>query len=155
MAGKSSNVRVKINEAEWQRFRQRLGRGALNFGYAVLSDAQADTPVRGGHRSRMTTRRGAAGQVLIGGTLRRSLHAAAWVDGRPVPGSIVTDENGNSIPGDYPVGQGIVVIVGTNSGYGEYVERGTSRMAERPFLSPAWDGNLSSAPDLIMAGMGR
>lgn len=152
MAGKSSRTTVKINEQEWGRLRQRLARGALNFGYAVLSDAQAEAPVRGGYRSFMTTARGAAGQVLVGGTLRRSLHAAAWLDGRLISGSSA-DGNGEAIPNDYPVGTGITVIVGTNSGYGEYVERGTSRMQERPFLSPAWDANLGSAGSLIAAGM--
>jgi hypothetical protein len=138
---------TKIREAEWQKVRQALGRGALNLGYAVLADAQAEAPVRGAYRS--TTVGGP-----IGGTLRRSLHAAAWVDGQPVPGSASADENGKAIPSDYDIPTGIVVIVGTNSDYGWYVEGGTSRMGARPFLTPAWDANLPEAGSLIAAGSG-
>lgn len=144
---------TKVNEAEWSNFRHRLARGALNFGFAVLADAQAEAPVRGGYRSTFTTATGAAGQTLVGGTLRRSLHAAAWLDGQPVAGSGLQDENGNPIPNDYPLERGIVVVVGTNSDYGAYVEMGTSRMEARPFLAPAWDANLQSAGPLIAAGM--
>lgn len=126
----------------------RLARGGLNFAYAVLSDAQAEAPVRGAYRS-------FAPGGPIGGTLRRSLHAAVWIDGAPIPGSMMSDENGRSIPSDYPVpGKGITIIVGTNSDYGWYVEGGTYIMPARPFLAPSWDANLPQAGNLIRAGMG-
>jgi murein DD-endopeptidase MepM/ murein hydrolase activator NlpD len=142
----SKEFRTVIDEREWQRYRERVARGALNFGYAVEADAKADAPVRGGHRS-------FAPDGPIGGTLRRSIHTAAFLDGIPVPGSAATDENGEPIP-VYPIERGIVVVVGTNSGYGLYVEAGTYLMDARPFLAPAWDGNLANAESLILAGAG-
>jgi hypothetical protein len=45
-----------------------------------------------------------------------------------------------------------VVYVGTNCGYGRYVEEGTVKMSARPFLSPAVDRNLQRAGELIRAG---
>jgi HK97 gp10 family phage protein len=148
-----ANGKVVIHEDEMRRFREAVGLGALNFGHAVEGAAKREAPVRGGYRSFMTTKTGKAGQVLIGGTLRRSIHAAAWVDGRRV-GSSGSDENGNDPP-DYSPGPGIVVVIGTNSTYGAYVELGTSRMAERPFLGPAFEGQSGSMASLIRAGMKR
>lgn len=159
-------AKVVVNKDEVQRFRKALGLGMMNFCHAVEGDAKGEAPVRGGYRSFLTTKRtqaGASGKVdigadngsvLIGGTLRRSIHSAAWVDGSPVAGAQQVDENGNTVP-SYAPGKGILGVIGTNSSYGAYVELGTVRMQERPFLGPAFDANGGRFAGLMKAGMKR
>lgn len=135
-----------------EKIKQAFGMGVLAVGLYIETEAKREAPVRGGYRSFMTTRTGKAGQVLIGGTLRRSIHTAAFQDGKPIHGA--SDENGVRVP-DYPrSGSGVEVYVGTNSGYGRYVEEGTYKMAARPFLSPALELGLNKAEG-IMAATGR
>lgn len=161
-----AKAKVKINEAEMARFRRAVGLGMLNFAHAVEAGAKREAPVRGGYRSFLTTKRtkaGASGEVaigadngsvLIGGTLRRSIHSVAYVDGKPVSGSGQADENGKGLP-DYAPSRGIVAIVGTNCEYGAYVEIGTTKMASRPFLGPAFDAESARLESLVRAGMKR
>lgn len=160
-----ADAKVVINVAEMARFRAAVGAGLLNFGHAVEAGAKREAPVRGGYRSFLTTKRtkaGASGEVavgadngsvLIGGTLRRSLHSAAWVDGSPVPGTPSSDENGSALP-DYATRE-ISVAIGTNCTYGAYVEIGTVKMEARPFLGPAFDAETPRLPELVRAGMKR
>ena len=154
---------VKLRPAEMDRLRQAIAFGMLNLGHAIEGDAKADAPVRGGHRSFLTTKRTKAGRaglavsenngsVLIGGNLRRSIHTAAYLDGSQIARS--NDDNGKPTP-NYAAGSGIKVFVGTNSGYGAYVELGTRRMAARPFLTPAFLKNRGRAASLIAAGARR
>ena len=135
-----------------ERLVKSFAYGVLNFGYAVEREAKREAPVRGGYRSFMTTKTGKAGQVLVGGTLRRSIHTAVFQDGVLLAGG--QDENGKGIP-NYPTGPGVVGYVGTNCGYGRYVEEGTVKMSARPFLTPALDGLRSRAPEIIAAGARR
>lgn len=156
--------RVVVNQKGWDAFRDALGRGMLNYAHAVEAGAKREAPVRGGYRSFLTTKRtkaGASGEVavgadngsvLIGGTLRRSIHSVAYVDGRPVSGGGQADENGNPVP-DYAPAGAIVAYCGTNSGYGAYVEIGTVKMAARPFLGPSVEAANGKAASLIRAGM--
>ena len=146
-------AKVKTYDARLKVFRAAAGLGVLNFAHAVEAGAKREAPVRGGYRSFLTTKRTKAGargdiavganngSVLIGGTLRRSIHSAVWVDGRAVKGAKNKDENGNVIP-DYAPKRGILAVVGTNSSYGAYVEIGTTRMGARPFLGPSWDAEV-------------
>ena len=144
-------AKTVVHPDEVERLKQALARGVLNWMHAVEADAKAEAPVRGGHRSFMTTKRGKAGQVLIGGTLRRSIHSQVWDRGRALKPS--SDQNGNGIPA-YPVrANGVMGIVGTNAHYGLFVELGTVRMQQRPFLGPAWDANMARKDALIRAGM--
>lgn len=153
---------VKVHEDEYSRFLTAVGFGLMNFGHAVESDAKADAPVRGGHRSFLTSKRTKAGargdvaigsnngSVLIGGTLRRSIHTAAFANGEQIGTS--SDENGRGIP-VYTVSGKAAVVIGTNCDYGAYVEIGTTRMEARPFLGPAFDANLGRLASLVRAGM--
>jgi|PlaIllAssembly_1097288.scaffolds.fasta_scaffold00569_7 HK97 gp10 family phage protein len=146
--------KVKVYEAELDRIRESLAYGVQNLMFAVEADAKREAPVRGGYRSFMSTKRGKAGQVLIGGTLRRSIHSTTYYKGKPIVGG--TDENGNAKPDYSESGDGdIVGIVGTNCSYGAFVELGTVKMRERPFLTPAFDANAANAGDLINAGARR
>jgi hypothetical protein len=146
-------ARVQIYPAEVQRLRQDLAFGLLNFGLAALEGAlKRQAVVRGGHRSFMTGPKTKAGTPRVGGTLRRSMHAVVYLDGQPLLPK--ADENGQSTP-DYPAGSGIVLYAGTNSGYGLYVDQGTSRMRARPMVIPAFLETKDEAPALIAAGMAR
>jgi len=144
--------KVKVYQQEMLRLRMSLAFGVHNWAMAVEADAKRDAPVRGGHRSRMTTKRGKAGQVLIGGTLRRSIHSVTYFQGRPIAGG--TDENGNRAP-NYEKAGDIVGVVGTNCTYGAYVELGTVKMPARPFITPAFDANARHITQLINAGAAR
>lgn len=138
--------RVVVHDAGVRDLKRALAFGGLNFGFALEGAAKKHSPVRGGHRS-------FAPGGPIGGTLRRSIHCVAYLDGQRVGGRF-TDENGNDLP-SYPLGDGIVVIVGTNSRYGEYVHNGTSKMPARPFMSEALAEVADQAPELIAAGARR
>lgn len=125
---------------------ERTAYGLLNFGFAVETAWKADVVVRGGHRSFNPG-------GPIGGTLRRSIHTAAYLDGVRIGGESA-DENGEAPPA-YAPGPGPVVIVGTNSGYGGFVEVGTDKMPARPAGVPALLATRDQAPRLIEAGAAR
>jgi hypothetical protein len=161
-----ARAKVKVYPTRLKAFRQAAGLGVLNFAGAVEGGAKREAPVRGGYRSFLTTKRTKAGargdiavganngSVLIGGTLRRSIHAAVWVDGRPVKGAKAKDENGRVIP-DYAPSRGILAVVGTNSEYGAFVEIGTTKMGARPFLGPSWDAQVPKLSALMRPVMKR
>lgn len=134
---------------ELAKLREAVAYGMLNLGHAVETDTKRETVVRGGHRSFNTVLK-ADGTPQVGGTLRRSVHTAAYLDGRQI-GGVATDENGETTPA-YAAGAGIRVFVGTNSGYGFFVDQGTDKMPARPALVPALLKNKSDAPALIAAG---
>jgi hypothetical protein len=143
----SANFRTRPRELA--KLREAVAYGMLNLGHAIETDTKRETVVRGGHRS-FNTDLTKAGTPRVGGTLRRSIHTAAYLDGKQV-GGVATDENGAATP-DYAAGTGIKVFVGTNSGYGAYVELGTVKMPARPSLVPALLKNKGDAPALIAAG---
>lgn len=136
--------RFEVNAAAMRQVDVAFAHGLLNVGYAIERDAKREAPVRGGHRS-------FAPDGPVGGTLRRSIHTAAFLDGERIGGS-GNDENGEP-EADYPAGSGAQVFVGTNVGYGRYVELGTVKMPARPFLTPALLARRQDAPQLIAAGM--
>lgn len=122
----------KPNEAGFVELERALAFGLLNLGFAIEADAKAAVPYQTGN-------------------LRRSIHTAAFHKGRRIHGA--TDENGKSIP-DYAQGGGTAtVVVGTNAGYGVFVELGTVHNRAQPFLGPALANNRSRAGMLVKAGM--
>lgn len=136
----------KIRRRGMDQLREAVGYGLLNVGLAVESRSKANAPVAGGHRTFNPDQ-------PIGGTLRRSIHVVAYVDGRRIsPRS--ADENGNTLP-DYVPQMGLVVFVGTNSGYGFWVHEGTSVMAARPFLLEGFNETRGEAGQLVAAGARR
>lgn len=142
-------TRIVRHPAAIKAAREAVAYGLLNFGFAVESAWKADAVVRGGHRS-FNTDLTKAGTPRVGGTFRRSIHTAAYLDGQRIGGE-TSDENGVAPPA-YPAGKGAVVFVGSNSGYGGYVELGTDKMAARPAAVPALLGLKGEAPALISAG---
>lgn len=119
------------------------------------TEAKREAPVRGGYRSFRP------GTKPIGGTLRRSIHSATFLDGRVVGAH--REASASEVPAGSPpqlpemVGLPgrIVGYVGTNSGYGAFVELGTVRMAPRPFLGPALESALRRAPATIANAVKR
>jgi hypothetical protein len=124
----------------------------LAFGLYTLAlvgelEAKREAPVRGGYRSFNPGGR-------IGGTLRRSIHAVGFRK----DGSRLAEDNesGRALPTIYvPVPGHMVAYVGTNSGYGAYVELGTSRMAARPFIAPGLEASMQNAAATIRNGVAR
>lgn len=137
--------KVAVDQRGYSRLREALAFGAANLGLAIETRAKANAPVRGGHRS-------FAPGGPVGGTLRRSIHSAAFLDGRQMAGPR-EDENGRQVP-NYAT-DGIAAVVGTNTNYGEYVHNGTSRMAARPFISEALMDTKGEAQQLVEAGVRR
>lgn len=132
--------------------REAVAFGLLNAGYAVETAWKRDVVVRGGHRS-FKTMLTKGGTPEVGGTLRRSIHTAAYLDGSRIGGE-ATDENGETPP-TYAAGTGMTVFVGTNSGYGGFVEAGTVKMPARPAGVPAVLSTRDEFPALIAAGARR
>lgn len=146
------------------KLRLGAGHGVLNAVLYGEDRAKENAVVRGGNRSFLTgshlggplgivdkpgTRRA---KPTVGGTLRRSIHAVVYVRGRSLPGSHTTDENDARVPA-YPTGGAdIVGFVGTNSGYGGWVDQGTSKMPARPMIMPAIRQMTSAFRQLFEAG---
>lgn len=141
-----ADTRIVRHPAAIRQTREEAAFGLLNFGFAVETATKADAVVRGGHRSFQP-------DGPVGGTLRRSYHTVAYLDGQRIGGELA-DENGDQVP-DYVPDQGIVVYVGSNSGYGGFVEAGTDKMPARPTLVPAAMATRDQAPRLIAAGSAR
>lgn len=136
----------RIRPREMDRLREAAGYGLLNFGLAVETASKGHCPVRGGFRSFNPDQ-------PIGGTLRRSIHVVAYIDGRRISPQ-TEDENGTPLPAYVPR-MGLVVYIGTNSGYGFWVHDGTRRMAARPFLVEGFADERGDAGRLIAAGSRR
>lgn len=144
-----------------------IGYGFLNALLYAEDRAKADAPVRGGHRSFLTGSHlgGPLGiqdkpgtkrpKATVGGTLRRSIYASVFVHGAPIAGSRTTDENGKSTAGVNTGGGDVVGILGTNSGYGEWVDQGTSKMPARPFIMPAINLMAGTLSSLFFAGAAK
>jgi HK97 gp10 family phage protein len=120
-------ARVRINDRGIADLKRRLGKGMLNVGFAIENVAKDIVPVRTGN-------------------LRRSIHTVAFADGEVVGTS-------GEVPQGYDT-DGIGCIVGTNTGYGIYVELGTVKMSPRPYLTPALDIIRPRIVALLKAGMG-
>ena len=139
-------VTIKPNRAGIAAFRNDFARaGMVALMLDAETEAKRETPVRGGYRSFRP------GTSPIGGTLRRSVHSAVYLDGRLV-GSHA--EAGGILDG-LPAGRGIVGFVGTNTGYGAYVDLGTRKMAARPFLLPGAQTAASRGAATIRRAMAR
>lgn len=124
----------KPNEVGFAKLTEALAFGLLNLGLAIEADAKQRCPYRTGN-------------------LRRSIHTAGFRKGQRFYGG--TDDNGKPVP-DYAVpGNQTVVVVGTNAGYGVYVELGTVHMAAQPYLGPALADNRGRAGQLVLAGLQR
>jgi hypothetical protein len=121
-----------------------LGFGLLNLGFAIETAAKGHTPVRGGFRSFApdgSDRRHAAA-LRAHDRLRRSTRDRHHLD---------ADAERQQLP-DYVPAQGAVVFVGTNSGYGRWVDQGTSKMPPRPFLEEGLADVKPRLPELVSAG---
>ena len=149
----SGPTRMRVRPESLDLLRRAAAAGLENLGYAIERDAVADAPVAGDHRSFMTGPKTKAGTPRKGGNLRRSIHTAAYLDGRRISEKAV-DGNKRPLPGYVPRDE-IAVFVGTNCNYGAYVELGTVKMRARPYLRPAALGNRARGHALIRAGAQR
>jgi hypothetical protein len=141
-----ADVRIVKNARGMAELRDRLALGLLAVVQDAENEAKREAPVRGAYRSFVP------GQPPIGGTLRRSVHSAVYVDGRLTR---TTSTQGGPMPEMVGLGGKIVGYVGTNVGYGAYVELGTRRMQARPFLGPGLDAAMGRAPTTFARAMGR
>lgn len=121
-----ADVKVVRNEANIEKMKLALAYGMLNLGYFVETQAKMRCPVRTGN-------------------LRRSIHTVGFHRGK------IIGQSGNA-PDYGQAAEGTGVIVGTNAGYGIFVELGTIHMRAQPFLSPAAQEGLARASELITAG---
>jgi hypothetical protein len=147
--------------------RNATASGMLNVLLYGEERVKAVSVVRGGNRSFLTGSHlggplgitedpkltASRAKATVGGTLRRSWHAIVFVDGRVFPGSRTIDENGKGLP-NYPRGSVVVGWIGSNSGYGEWVDQGTSKMPARPMLIPSIQQMIGAAANLFRAGWG-
>ena len=124
---------LKIDPAARAKLQEALAFGLLNFGLAVEAGAKDRSPWKTGN-------------------LRRSIHTAAFNGGQRIYGA--TDDNGKAIPA-YASGnpKAAMAVVGTNCGYGVYLELGTYKMTARPYLGPALADARPEAAAYVKAGM--
>jgi hypothetical protein len=87
----------------------------------------------------------------VGGTFRRSILSVAYLDGQPL--NRPNDDNGQAPPAYQGFAAKCGVFIGSNCGYGLFVEAGTNKMAARPALIPAINKNKEQGPKLVAAGM--
>lgn len=129
---------------------EHLAKGLLNLVMYVEARAKMAFQRVGGPLPRPHSAPGEA-PVVQTGNLRRSVHSVVVWDGGTLGGK--PDENGKPQPVYDPPAKGqIVGYVGTNAGYGLFLEAGTARMGPRPFLTPAAADGLSKADAIIEAG---
>lgn len=121
-----ADVTVHVNRDEVAKLKLALAYGMLNLGFFIETQAKLRCPYRTGN-------------------LRRSIHTVAFHEGKTIL------EQGK-VPDYGQDKQGTGVIVGTNAGYGIFVELGTYKMAAQPFLTPAAQEGLSKAVELITSG---
>lgn len=127
-----SDTVFKIDPAARAKLELALAFGLLNFGLAIEASAKERSPWKTGN-------------------LRRSIHTAAFSKGKRIYGA--TDDNNRPVP-DYAASpKGAMAVVGTNCGYGVYLELGTIHMAAQPYLGPALADNRPNAAALVKAGM--
>ena len=145
---KGGQFSIKRNERGFRELEDDLAWGLYTLALVGELEAKREAPVRGGYRSFRP------GTKPIGGTLRRSIHAVGFT----VLGKRLAEDNesGRQLPPEYvPVPGHMVAYVGTNSGYGAFVELGTSKMAARPFLAPGLDSSMQNAASTIRNGVAR
>lgn len=142
-----TTVRIVPNSRGLADFRKRLARGTAAVMLDAETEAKRETPVHGGYRSFRP------GEKPIGGTLRRSVHSAVFVDGVLL---FHHAEDGKPPLSDETALAGrIVGYVGTNTGYGAFVDLGTSKMPARPFLGPGLEVAAGRAPATMKRAMGN
>jgi hypothetical protein len=143
-----STVKLVPNKRGEAELVEDLTIGLHALALAGELEAKREAPVRGGYRSFRP------GTSPIGGTLRRSIHAVTYrKDGSVL---LVDNESGLDLPPDYvPVPGHVVAYVGTNSGYGGYVELGTSKMPARAFIAPGLDASMQRAVAIIRDAVSR
>lgn len=142
------SVRLVPNAKGVAELDRDLAIGVYALALAAETEAKREAPVRGGYRSFRP------GIPPIGGTLRRSIHSIGYGrDGRQVGEH---NEAGRAIPSEAGPQPGVISsYVGTNSGYGAFVELGTVKMPARPFLSPALDSAMARATSIMAAAIDR
>lgn len=145
---KGGVYKIERNAKGWAELEDDLAVGLYAVALATELEAKREAPVRGGYRSFQP------GSSPIGGTLRRSIHSVGFsATGRRVGES---NEAGLPIPPEFEAARGqAAAYVGTNSGYGAFVELGTSRMPARAFLAPAFDSALGRAVPIIRDAVAR
>lgn len=138
---------IKRNARGMAELEDDLAVGLFAVALAGELEAKREAPVRGGYRS---FRPGGP----IGGTLRRSVHSVGYgIRGRKV---MESNESGVGLPMEYvPVPGHMVAYMGTNSGYGAFVELGTSKMPARPFVAPGLDASMQRAAPIIRDAVSR
>lgn len=125
-----STVRIVRNEDEIRKMKRALAYGMLNLGYFIETRAKTYAPV-------------------LTGNLRRSIHTVAFHEGQTIGQQGPVPDYGQDLQG------GTGVIVGTNAGYGIFLELGTYRAPAQPFLTPAAQEGLAQAGTLIADGAKR
>lgn len=123
-----AEITVHRNEDEIKRLKRALAYGMLNLGYFIETQAKTKCPYKTGN-------------------LRRSIHTVGFHDGS------VLASTADRKPPDYGQDRRASgVIVGTNTGYGIFVELGTIKMKPRAFLQPAASAGLAKGEALIIEG---
>jgi HK97 gp10 family phage protein len=82
--------------------------------------------------------------AILTGNLRRSIHIGGHEDLNP-GGEGIINSSGIGVPGPQIGANTAAVYVGTDVIYAPPVEFGTSRMAARPFMRPAFDSQYKAA----------
>jgi HK97 gp10 family phage protein len=122
----------KPNPNGYAALERALAFGLLNLGFAIEGDAKQNCPYKTGN-------------------LRRSIHSALFLKGARIYGG--TDDNAKPIPAYAAAPNATaMVVVGTNAGYGVFVELGTIHMSAQPYLAPALAANRGRASTLVKAG---
>ncbi len=143
-----AEVRLVRNEAEIKRMFEGLGYGLLNLGLFVMARYQGSMPQGSGPLPRPRSAPGEPPAVQTG-NLRRSAHAVLYVGGGTVAEVGPSPGYGSEMTGE------LGVIVGSNTGYGLFLEVGTGKMAARPALVPAAIEGQQQAQALIAEGAKR
>lgn len=142
---------IRPNVEGIAKLRSAIAAGVEAIMLDAETEAKREAPVRGGYRSFRP------GTKPIGGTLRRSIHSATFLDGNLISQHVEAPPPGRPpiLPDMVGLPGRIVGYVGTNSGYGAFVELGTVKMAPRPFLAPGLEAAVRRAPETLRNAIKR
>lgn len=123
-----ADITIVKNEDNIKKLKRAIAYGMLNLGFYIETQAKSHVPVKTGN-------------------LRRSIHTVGFQDGKTLANTA-----DRKAPDYGQLATGTGVIVGTNTGYGLFVELGTVHMHARPFLIPAAQEALAKGTELILSG---
>ena len=131
----SDAIRIEVDLAQWAKEMQRMERDRSD---GLMKAAVAGATVIKGEMRVLIAHSPATGRVYMHGTIPHQASAG----GEPPATDTGNLVNGITVQEGQRSKETAEAMVGPTAEYAEALERGTSRMAARPYMRPAVDNNM-------------